>query len=138
MEHNNCIFCQIIKRESPASIVYEDPNSLAFLDIHPVNPGHTLLVPKKHFDRIAETSDDALQYLLPAAKKVGIALQEALSAEGFNIIINNGATAGEIVSHTHIHLIPRFKTDNLKHWPGQDYIQGEAKSVAAKIKTCLG
>lgn len=133
----NCIFCQIVAEKTPAHKIYEDDAVVSFLDIRPVNQGHALVVPKAHTDRFEKTPDETLARLLPAAKKIGLALEKAMGADGFNIKINNGAAAGEIVSHTHVHVIPRFNTDGLANWPGTSYQEGEAEKTAEKIKASL-
>jgi histidine triad (HIT) family protein len=133
----DCIFCQIVAGGTPAQKIYEDDTAISFLDIRPVNEGHALVVPKGHSDRFDETSDGTLSALLPVAKKIGLALKKAIGADGFNIMINNGAAAGEIVSHTHVHVIPRSNTDGLANWPGESYKEGEAEKVAEKIKAAL-
>ena len=141
MEENlhkeDCIFCQIVAGGTPAQKIYEDDAVVSFLDIRPVNEGHVLVVPRNHFDRFEETSDEVLTRLLPVAKKIGLALKKAVGADGFNIMINNGAAAGEIVSHTHVHVIPRSNTDGLANWPGESYKEGDAEKVAEKIKAAL-
>lgn len=133
----DCIFCQIVAGGTPAQKIYEDDSVISFLDIRPVNEGHALVVPKDHFDRFDETSDEVLARLLPVAKKIGLALKKGVEADGFNIMINNGAAAGEIVSHTHVHVIPRFNTDGLANWPGESYKEGDAEKIVEKIKTSL-
>lgn len=138
LEQENCIFCKIASGDSPAGKVYEDENTVAFLDIRPVNEGHTLVIPKEHFSRFEETPDDVLANLIKVSKKIGLALEEALDADGFNVIINNKPSAGEIISHTHIHVIPRFDTDGLANWQGSSYKDGEAQRVAEQIRKQIG
>ena len=103
----DCLFCKIISGEIPSAKVYEDEYSFAFLDINPINPGHTLLVPKRHFANLYETSDETLKELTPIIKKLAIAVKKAVSADGINIGMNNDPAAGQLVFHAHFHIIPR-------------------------------
>lgn len=130
----DCIFCKIIKKEIPADIVYEDENCLAFLDITPVNPGHVLLVPKKHYENLYDLPDEVFKQLAPIIKKLAIAIKKGINAEGINIGMNNERPAGQLVPHAHFHIIPRFSRDGLRHWPGQPYKEGESSQIAEKIK----
>ncbi len=130
----NCIFCKIIAGELPSSKVYEDADVLAFLDIKPVNPGHTLVIPKKHFESIHDTPDDVIAKMSVVAKKIAGIIQQKIGAEGVNIGMNNGRAAGQIVFHAHIHIMPRYGTDSFKLWMGKDYKAGERETVAEKIK----
>jgi len=130
---NDCLFCKIVAREIPCNKIYEDENFLAFLDINPVNKGHSLVIPKKHSRNILEIEDETLKNLTVVVKKLSNKIKTALKADGINIIINNEAGAGQIVFHTHIHIIPRFTDDGLKHWPGRKYKNGEAKTITKKI-----
>lgn len=134
----SCIFCKIIKGELPSSKVYEDSDVLAFLDIKPVNSGHTLVIPKKHFESIHDTPDEIVAKLSVAAKKVAGAIQKNLGAEGVNIGMNNGKAAGQIVFHAHIHVMPRYGKDSFKLWAGKEYKSGEREAVAEKIRSALG
>lgn len=134
---NDCIFCKIIKGELPSSKVYEDADVLAFLDIKPVNPGHTLVIPKKHFESIHDTPDELVAKTIIAAKKIAGAIQTKLGATGVNIGMNNGVAAGQIVFHAHIHVMPRYGKDSFKLWAGKEYGQGEREVVAEKIKIGL-
>ena len=133
----DCVFCKIIKGEVPADKVYEDENCLAFLDITPINPGHILLITKKHYKNIYELPDEILGKLAPVIKKLALAAKKGTGAEGINIGMNNEAAAGQIVPHAHFHVIPRFPNDGHWHWKGGSYAEDEAKEVAEKIKLFL-
>lgn len=133
MDTQNCIFCKIVKGELPAIKVYENDKVIAFLDIHPVNPGHTLVVPKEHFENLLDGSDEVLKEIMLTIKKVAWAITRAFNLKGFNIEQNNGAVAGQIVPHLHWHIIPRFSDDGLRHWPGKEYKEGEMEEVGKKI-----
>lgn len=133
-----CLFCKIIGGEIPSAKVYEDEYSFAFLDINPINPGHTLLVPKRHFANLYETSDEALKELAPTIKKLAVAVKKAVSADGINIGMNNDPAAGQLVFHAHFHIIPRHSEDGFKHWHSKrPYKDDEMNQIAEKIKTSL-
>ena len=112
---SECIFCKIVNKEIPATLVYEDADLLAFMDIGPIIKGHVLVIPKKHHDAITETPDDLLAKLHLAAKRIATAQMNALGADGVNIMQNNGAASGQEVPHIHVHVIPRFEGDG-HHW----------------------
>ncbi|MFA7310163.1 MAG: HIT family protein, partial [Candidatus Paceibacterota bacterium] len=126
---NNCVFCKIIRGELPSFRVYEDERTLAFLDINPVNRGHTLVIPKADDTRnIFDVSPEDWSATTETARKVAHAVEKALDADGVNIVMNNRPNAGQVVDHPHIHVIPRFKGDGLTQWKRIDYKKGEAES----------
>ena len=129
----DCIFCKIIAGEIPSFKVYEDENSLAFLDIAPVNPGHTLIVPKKHYVNMEEIPEDQLCQLAAVIKKIGKAVKDGLGAEGYNVTENNDPISGQIVPHLHFHVIPRRQGDGLRLWPQGKYGEGEAEEIVKRI-----
>ena len=130
-----CIFCKIVSGALPSFKVYEDDRSLAFLDIHPIRPGHTLVIPKEHHKNFSETPEDLLQHLITVCKKAAAGAVKSTQADGFNLSVNNGAAAGQDVFHTHFHIIPRKDGDNLSSWPHMDYKDGEASKIAEDIRT---
>jgi len=105
------IFSKIINREVAADIVYEDEHVLAFLDISPVNHGHTLVIPKKYFKNIFDGDSEILGHMMKVAQKIALALVELKLADGVNIIMNNGEAARQEVWHAHLHVVPRLKDD---------------------------
>lgn len=109
-----CVFCKIIKGELPADKIYEDADILAFLDIKAHNPGHALVVPKKHYQNLEEISEEDLKKLIIAVKKLGQMMKDKLAVSAYNIIQNNGPLAGQVVPHIHFHLIPRYENDGLR------------------------
>jgi len=131
------IFMKIIRREIPADIVYEDEYTLAFLDVKPMNPGHTLVVPKKFVRNIFDVDDETLAIVMRTARKVALALRETLGAEGVNINNNNELAAGQIVFHYHIHIIPRFANDGIVLQHGKPYPPGESAKIASKLRQAL-
>ena len=110
---------------------------LAFLDIEPANPGHTLVIPKAHFDDITTTPDELLAHVMRVAKKIGQAAQKGLGVQGFNVDINNGAVAGQVIFHVHVHVIPRVVSDGYQMWHGRPYVQGEAAVIGAQLRKAL-
>lgn len=130
----SCVFCKIVNGEIPSFKVYEDENTLAFLDINPVNPGHTLVMPKKHLANIEETDEEILCQVMKIVKKVGASLKKNLGALGYNVQVNNDPAAGQVVPHLHFHVMPRLKNDGLNLWPQKKYATGEAEAVLKKIK----
>ena len=108
--NTDCIFCKIISGELPCTKIYEDDDTLAFLDIGPVAKGHTLVIPKQHADPIMDTPDDVLQKTIVVVKKVARALTKGLNANGINVTQANGHTAGQMVPHIHFHVIPRYNS----------------------------
>ncbi|MGA3112187.1 MAG: HIT family protein [Candidatus Bathyarchaeia archaeon] len=106
MSESTCVFCQIIRREAPASIVYEDEQAAAFLSNRPVNEGHTLIVPKKHYANIFEVPEDEAAFLFRIAKRVAHAVREATGTEAIRIVQNNGKDAAQVIFHLHVHIIP--------------------------------
>ena len=108
-----CIFCKIINKEIPSSIVYEDDLSIAILDISQQTKGHTLIIPKKHVENIFELDDELSKHLFSVTVKVTKLLKEKLHFTNVNILNNNGALAGQSVNHFHIHIIPQYENDRL-------------------------
>ncbi len=108
----DCIFCKIIEKKAHSTIVYEDEESLAFLDHFPLNPGHTLVVPKKHFATMQEMTPEEVGRLFVSVTKVMKGVQRATRADGINIGQSNGIAASQEVFHMHVHIIPRFNHDS--------------------------
>ncbi|HIP90081.1 MAG TPA: HIT family protein [Candidatus Nanopusillus sp.] len=103
-----CIFCKIVKGEIPAKILYEDEKTLAFLDISPRSKGHTLIIPKEHYETFEELPEEVAIDLIKTIKKV-IKRLKSLNPDGYNILNNNRSVAGQEVPHVHFHIIPRYK-----------------------------
>ena len=130
-----CIFCKIIDGKVPAAKVYEDSKVISFLDIMPANKGHCLVVPKIHAQNLMEMNDEDLSATIKAAKKVASALSLSFGNGSFNIVMNNGKEAGQVVNHAHVHIIPRFQKDRLRiKWSHLKYEGDEIKEYAEKIK----
>lgn len=116
-----CLFCQIASGEVPAAIVFEQPDCLAFLDHRPLFPGHCLLIPRHHFETLAELPESLATVLFSRARRLSGVVEEALGAEGSFVAVNNRVS--QSVPHLHIHVVPRRKGDGLKgfFWPRQKY-----------------
>ena len=112
---SECVFCKIIRKEAPASIVYEDEKVVAFLSIRPVNVGHTLVVPKRHYENIYEIPDEEVSYLFKVVKKLAHAVKHSTGAEGIRIVQNNGKAAGQVILHLHVHIIPMKEHNQFYH-----------------------
>lgn len=133
----DCIFCKIVSGELPSFKVYEDDAVLAFLDIRPVNPGHTLVVPKRHSQNIFDVPSEDWAAVTNIVRTVAHAVEKAVGADGININMNNREHAGQVVDHLHVHIIPRFKDDGFKLWHQSSYKDGETEKVREKIRAQL-
>jgi len=112
---SECIFCQIIRKEVSASIVFEDEQVIVFLSNRPVNEGHTLVAPKKHYENIYDIPAEDAGYLFKIAKKMAQAVRDATGAEGIRIVQNNGEAAGQVIFHLHVHIIPLKLRNQFSH-----------------------
>lgn len=110
----DCVFCKVVKGDISCSRFYEDENFVAILDIRPVNLGHALLIPKKHFVNILDTPEDISEKIYAVLKKITRSMQQAYGCDGFNIIQNINEAGGQEVFHSHIHIIPRYKEDGIR------------------------
>ncbi len=128
----DCLFCKIVAKQIPANVVYEDEKIMAFLDINPMSPGHTLVIPKVHSKNTVAAADADLIALALAVKKLAPAVCAGAAAESWNLL-----AVGELVPHTHWHIIPRRRDDGLKFWPGRPYAAGEAGALAEKIREAI-
>ena len=134
----NCVFCRIVKKELPAHTVFENDHWLAFLDIKPVNLGHTLLVPKTHYDNLLDLPTNLATKALPLIQKIAAGVQGGTGAAGFNLGLNNGAAAGQLINHVHFHIIPRLIGDGHRHWHGRTIPSDEElAAVEKKILSAL-
>jgi histidine triad (HIT) family protein len=135
----SCIFCKIVTGDVPCTKVYEDAESMAIMDIGPIIKGHTLVIPKAHYDPITRTPDAILQHLITIVRKIAAAQTEGLGASGVNITQANGASAGQVVPHIHFHVIPRFDDDGHSwNWNAREYDSPEEmEQVAGRIRQSL-
>lgn len=129
---NDCVFCAIAAGEIPCFKVYEDELVLAYLDINPFSEGHTLVIPKAHTTGLLDTPEETLAALLARVKKVAAHIKTALGCDGFHILQNNGAAAGQTVGHIHFHIVPRRNGDPIEfaNRPGD---MEHLKALAARI-----
>ena len=128
------IFMKIIRREVPAHIVYEDDDTIAFLDVKPNVPGHILVVPKKWAENIFDIDDANLAAVMRTVRKIAPAVRDAVGAHGVHINSNHSAAAGQIVMHLHFHIIPRHDRSEFEFWPKQDFSKEEFEAIAEKIR----
>jgi len=124
----DCLFCKIAAGEIPATKIYEDEHTFAFLDINPVNPGHILVVPKDHSENILDIESEPFAHVMETVRKLSPAIKEGVSADSINIHM-----IGEDVQHTHVQIIPRFLDDGYKFWIGQPYEDEQGQIVAKQI-----
>lgn len=122
----NCIFCNIVQGLAAAERLYETDEVLAFLDINPVNPGHALVIPKRHWDTVFELPPGLGPEVIMAVQAVGRAVMRATAARGLNVFQNNYRAAGQIVDHVHWHLVPRHEGDGHRLWAQAPYDDREA------------
>lgn len=116
MAEATCIFCRILRKEIPASSIYEDGRVMAFLDIRPLNEGHTLVIPKGHYSNIYDIPEEELAHLYKTVKKVALAVKKGVNAEGITIAQHNEKAAGQDVFHIHVHVIPRYVGQRLPRY----------------------
>lgn len=133
----DCLFCKIIKGEIPAQRIYEDENVFAFLDINPCNPGHTLVVPKEHCENLLDASGEDLRSVISVIQKIAAAIMKAFDYKAFNLGVNNGAIAGQVVQHLHFHLVPRREGDGYELFHGGKAEPEELERAAEKITAML-
>ena len=134
----DCVFCKIAAGELPCKVVFENDHVLAFLDINPLSEGHVLVIPKQHYAFIHECPGEILQHVAQALPKISSAVCQAVDCEGYNVLCNNGAAAGQEVSHIHFHIIPRVKDDGVfTQWPAKQYPQGRLDQLFEKIKNFI-
>ena len=134
----SCIFCKIVQKQAPSSIIYEDDYVMAFLDIRPVNEGHTLIIPKEHYADIFDTPSELLGKVHQVTKKVAVAVKQAVNVDGISIIQQNGRAANQDIFHLHVHVIPRYTGEWVKPFHElQTTTQSQLDQIALKIKQHL-
>lgn len=142
MKKDDCIFCKILKKEIPASIIYEDDLVTAFMDVKPITPGHLLVIPNEHGQLIGEVEENTAVRMFEVARKLNTAVRKSgIKSEGLNFYLADGEAAGQEVFHSHLHCIPRFKGDNfgLKFPPeyGKFAERNELAALAEEIRKNL-
>lgn len=134
MKKDDCIFCKLANGDIPTRMIYEDDNFAVFMDMSPAAKGHSLVVPKEHYANIYEMPAELVGEAMKVAQKMAIKLTEALHADGFNIVQNNGEVAGQTVFHFHMHLIPRYKEEKaVIFWTPQTVSAEELDETLAEI-----
>ena len=139
MNDPDCIFCQIVTGQRPAHVVLESEHAIAFLDARPVFPGHTLLVPRDHYETLADLPTGLLGEFFADAQRLAVAVEEGMEANGTFVAMNNRIS--QSVPHLHVHVVPRRPKDGLRgfFWPRQRYNNEEEMSeVAARIRAACG
>jgi histidine triad (HIT) family protein len=111
---DDCVFCKIIDKTQPASIIYEDDDVVVFLDTRPVRSGHCLVVPKEHYVNILDTPQDVVSKLFMAVQRTAKAVQKVTGADGISVFQNNGRSALQVIFHVHVHVVPRFENDGFR------------------------
>lgn len=134
----SCIFCKIVKKQAPSSIIYEDEEVMVFLDIRPLNLGHALVIPKKHFVDIFDIPEKQLSQVHNASKFVASAIKKATKADGISIIQQNGKAAGQDIFHFHVHVVPRFEGQKMPRFSDLKQVEREKlEAMAVKIRKHL-
>jgi histidine triad (HIT) family protein len=137
---DNCIFCRIARKEASAELITETDNVISFMDIGPRAPGHSLVIPKRHAEKLTELDDELIAEVFRMTKEVVKVLEKALKPDAFTIGINDGKAAGQEVPHLHVNIIPRFNGDGGKpihavvHNPIKEEISKTAERVRAAIQ----
>ena len=135
----DCVFCKIVAKQIPATVVHEDEHTLAFMDIGQVNPGHVLVAVKKHAENIFALDDAQAAAVFRTAAKVARAIRSAFEPQGLSVYQANGAAAGQTVMHLHIHLVPRHEGDGMAlTWPVKNPPREKLAEYADKIRARLG
>ncbi|OGP71173.1 MAG: HIT family hydrolase [Deltaproteobacteria bacterium RBG_13_58_19] len=134
----DCIFCRLAAGQLPAEKVLETPRVMAFLDLAPVHYGHTLVIPKEHYENLLDLPDDLWLEMGQVCRRVAQALQTALFARGFNLGMNNFDAAGQVVFHAHLHVIPRYLSDGLHLFPQGNYLPGDMEKVGHQLRQAIG
>ena len=131
---DNCIFCKIINNEIPSVKIYEDELVLAFLDLGPINYGHTLVIPKEHHESSSTIPENVAGRMFRVGSRIGIALKRKLDYDAFNLHLADGTAAGQVVMHAHLHVVPRGVEDGFRwNWRQLSYKEGELKEFAGEL-----
>jgi histidine triad (HIT) family protein len=134
----DCVFCKIMAKQIPASIVHEDEHTLAFMDLGQVNPGHVLVAVKAHAENVYALDDIQAAAVFRSVARVARAIRSAFSPEGLSIYQANGKPAGQTVFHFHIHLVPRHENDGMNlTWPVKNPAREQLEEYAAKLRARL-
>ncbi|MBI4155358.1 HIT family protein [Candidatus Woesearchaeota archaeon] len=126
----NCVFCKIVNGQIPADKIYEDKDIIAFLDINPVNYGHSLVIPKQHFEMMYDVPNEVLNKVFVKAKELMVIIKKAMNADYVAVSV-----VGVDVPHFHVHLVPRYFNDGMANlWPTKKYKENEMEETVEKIR----
>ena len=138
MSADDCLFCKMVAGQIPVTKIYEDEVVLVFLDIGPISDGHTLVIPKQHFEKLHDCPSEFLGRVGSRLGKIAGAVTAAMNSDGYNVLCNNSRAAGQHIEHLHFHIIPRNTGDGLLgQWPAYEYEQGKIELIAEKIRKNL-
>lgn len=133
----SCIFCDIISSTREGHFIYEDDNHVAFLDKYPIDKGHTLVVPKQHYEKITDMPEDMVGVLFSKIPKIAHAIMKTTGAVAFSLAQNNGRAAKQIIPHVHVHIIPRYAEMGAvwtkRTIPSSDELNSQAKQIKANL-----
>ena len=134
MKDENCIFCKIANGEIPAATLYEDDDFRVILDLGPASKGHALILPKEHYANLYELPDELAAKVIVLSKKMITKLTDVLGCDGYNLVQNNGAAAGQTVFHFHLHMIPRYEGDQVGlGWKMGELTDADRDEILAKL-----
>lgn len=135
MKKDDCIFCKIAAGEIPSRKIYEDNDLIAIMDLSPTSKGHSLIIPKEHYTNIYDIDEEIAGKVMKTAKKLATKMTVALNCDGFNLLQNNGETAGQTMFHFHMHLIPRYKDadNNMLKFTSVSFSDEEMDSIRDQI-----
>ena len=134
----DCVFCKIVAKQIPASVVYEDEHTLAFMDLGQVNPGHVLVALKAHAENVYALDDAQAGAVFRSVARVSRAIRAAFAPQGLSVYQANGKAAGQTVFHLHVHLVPRHEADGMElSWPVKNPPRDQLEEAAAKIRAQL-
>jgi histidine triad (HIT) family protein len=135
---SDCVFCKIVAGAIPCFKLYEDEATVAFLDINPVHPGHSLVITRNHAPTLMESDDADLARALPVARRIAQAVASVVAPDGISLVQANGPGAAQSVPHFHIHVLPRRNGDELKvNWDPEPGDMGEIAAMAEKLRAAL-
>ena len=135
MKKDDCIFCKIAAGEIPSRKIYEDNDLIAIMDLSPTSKGHSLIIPKEHYTNIYDIDEEIAGKVMKTAKKLATKMTVALNCDGFNLLQNNGETAGQTMFHFHMHLSPRYKDadNNMLKFTSVSFSDEEMDAIREQI-----
>lgn len=133
-----CIFCKIVSGQIPCIKIFENEDVLSFLDIGPISDGHTLVIPKQHYETVAQCPPEVMEKVGRVLPKIALAVQQGMDSDAYNVLCNNGRAAGQLVDHVHFHIIPRNSNDGVfNRWPSYQYPEGKAEQISENLRKKL-